>query len=231
MRYLLVVGFSCDVYTREPQARIFVGNILLDEFCVKHSVIPEKKLFSKFISKKNILEPFPNDEVSNFVVKTLPDLKFYEIELHKSIDSLSIHVDIQNNDNNFNNGFMSKNTCLTLEVCDFFPLNNELMNKLTKYKRKNILLNYSWHRKENIGQNIIFHLAKNGMKWQGKNGQTVDAGGEKLNRYSLGGDGTFTCNLIKKYGILITKNAKPYRFNFNAPILNYFSNKYQQYAN
>ena len=228
MKYLLVVGFACDVYRQEPQARIFVGDRLVDEFCIKHNVNSE---ISEFIRKKNILEPEPDLERFNLNVKALPDLKFYEIELHKSINSLSIHIDIQNTDNNFNNGFMSKYTSLILRVCDFFPLNNKFINKLRKYRLKNILRNYSWHRKENIGQNIIFHLAKNGLTWQGKNGQTVDAGGEKLNRYSLGGDGTFTCNLVKKYGILITKNTKPYRFDFNGHILNYFYTKYQQYEN
>ena len=36
MRYLLVVGFACDVYRREPRARIFVGDKLIDEFLVSH---------------------------------------------------------------------------------------------------------------------------------------------------------------------------------------------------
>ena len=31
MKYLLVVGFHCDVYRREPRARLFFNDKLIDE--------------------------------------------------------------------------------------------------------------------------------------------------------------------------------------------------------
>ena len=36
MRYLLVVGFACEIYRREPRARLFFNNNLIDEFYIKH---------------------------------------------------------------------------------------------------------------------------------------------------------------------------------------------------
>ena len=65
MKYLLVVGFSCDVYRREPRARIFVGDRLVDEFCIKHNVNSE---ISEFIRKKLHLDEF---KVERKLVKPL----------------------------------------------------------------------------------------------------------------------------------------------------------------
>ncbi len=225
-----MLGFDCVVYKQAPQARIFVDNKLLDEFYVNHNgKDTDKELSYESIGKKNILEPVPRLEKLKLYLRELPDLKFYDIELHKSIDSLSIHIDIQNDDNNFNNGFMTKYTALTLKVCNFFPLNNELMEPLINHNRKRLFLNYGWYQKKNFFKNVIFHLAENGMKWLGKNWQIIDS--QNLTLYKIGESGTFTCNLVKKYGVFLIKKTKPYIFNFNHTILDYFNNKYQQHEN
>ena len=36
MKYLLVLGFCCDVYRKKPRARIFVDDKLINEFDIPH---------------------------------------------------------------------------------------------------------------------------------------------------------------------------------------------------
>ena len=54
MKYLLVVGFACDVYRQEPRARIFVDNKLIDEFNIQHheSNFQKKKNSQVFFSRQ-----------------------------------------------------------------------------------------------------------------------------------------------------------------------------------
>ena len=49
MKYLLVVGFHCDVYRREPRARLFFNDKLIDEFNIK---VDKGEIQLKKISKK-----------------------------------------------------------------------------------------------------------------------------------------------------------------------------------
>ena len=67
MRYLLVVGFACEVYRREPRARIFVGDKLIDEFTISHST---DNLFT--LKKKNIDSSYPKYILNN--IKKFQDL-------------------------------------------------------------------------------------------------------------------------------------------------------------
>ena len=44
MKYLLVVGFACDIYRQEPRARIFIRDKLIDEFYI----LPHKDVYPLF---------------------------------------------------------------------------------------------------------------------------------------------------------------------------------------
>jgi len=104
-----------------------------------------------------------------------------------------------------------------------------LLLRLQEIKNKNKLLqNYAWYH---VRENILFNLMQNGMCWQGKNGQMLKATRCVLASYQIGGDGVFTCELVKKYQILINKTKKPYRNNFNEIIVDYLLNKYIEHAN
>jgi hypothetical protein len=72
----------------------------------------------------------------------------------------------------------------------------------------------------------------NGLCWQGKNIQIFSSDSKyNLSTYSLGGDGVFTCELVKKYQILINKTKKSNRYNFDNTLIDYFLNKYEQHEN
>ena len=102
-----------------------------------------------------------------------------------------------------------------------------MLLRLEKIKNKIPLQNYAWCQSY---KNRIFDLLQNRLQWQGKNGQISDSR-YYLMSHSLGGDGVFTCELVKKYQILINKPKKSSRYNFNTVFVDYFLNKYNEYAN
>jgi hypothetical protein len=225
MKYLLVVGFACDVFRREPCARIFIGDILIDEFYIPHHKDTLTPAVQNFWKNRHILQPFSATELENMQIKNFPPLRFYEIELSQTLNLAKLRIEIKNSDSNYVNGFMSKSTLITLNVCYFFPLHQKLLLRFKEIKNKNSQTqNYAWYRMHKD----IFDLLVNGLCWQGKNGQIVVSDRYySLCSLTLGGDGVFTCKLLKKYQILINKPKKSSRYNFRVMLVDYFLNKYK----
>ena len=228
MKYLLVVGFACDVYRREPRARIFVGDKLIDEFYIQHHKDTIATAIKNFLKDKQLLEPFVEPELVNIQIKNFPPLRFYEVEIDTKLDREELRIEIKNSDSNYTNGFITNSTLIQLKVCYFFPLHQKLLLRLKKIKNKIRLQNYVWYRSY---KNHIFDLLQNKLQWQGKNGQIVEYARCQLGDCTLGGDGVFIYKLVKKYQILISKLKKSSRYNFNALIVDYLLNKYNEYAN
>jgi hypothetical protein len=225
MKYLLVVGFACDVYRQTPRARIFVGDKLIDEFYIPHHKDTLNTKMKEFWQNKHILKPSLLFESTNIEIKNFPPLRFYEVEIDMTPNQVELSIKIENSDSNYVNGFMSTSTLIKLQVCYFFPLHQKLLLRLKKIRNKNCLIqNYAWCRQD---KNYIFDLVynPNGMKWRGDNGQISKPS------FNIGGNGYFSCLLVKKYGIFIIKSIKSYRYYFKHLIINYFFNKYSEYAN
>jgi hypothetical protein len=216
MKYLLAVGFYCDVYRQEPRARIFIDDKLIDEFSIKH-----QKKTNEFLKNFHLLKP-NKDTINN-----LPTLQLYEIDINNK-EQLTISIQIENVDNNYNNGFMTRNTLLQLNVFSFFPLNKKLFTRLLKIYDKKIKENYAWTRRY---KNNIYNI-ENHTVWNGKNNQIIkDYSYPSISDYTIGGSGYFSCDLIKKYNMFIPKISKPYKFNIKKHFYNYIFDKYEQYAN
>jgi hypothetical protein len=228
MKYLLVVGFACDVYRQEPRARIFVGNKLIDEFYIQHHKDTITTAIKKFRQDKQSLQPFSEPELVNIQIKNFPPLRLYEVEIDTTLDREELRIEIKNSDSNYTNGFITSSTLIKLQVCYFFPLHQKLLLRLKKIKNKIRLQNYAWCRSD---KNRIFDLLHRRLPWQGKNVKIFDSNRYLLTEFNLGGDGVFTCELVKKYQILISKLKKSSRYNFNTLIVDYLLNKYNEYAN
>jgi hypothetical protein len=234
MKYLLVVGFSCDVHRREPCARIFIGDKLIDEFYIQHyqntveTATATATAYDNHVLKPIILSKLLHD----IKIKKFPPLRFYEVEMDTTLDRVELRIEIKNSDSNYVNGFMSTSTLIQLQVCHFFPLDEKLLSILVKIRNKNFInKNYAWYH---CNKNIIFNLIDNGMRWYGKDQQFNQQFNENLykNKFNIGGSGHFTCDLVKKYGIFISKLAQSYRYAlFGIPNINYFLNKYKQHEN
>jgi hypothetical protein len=142
MRQLLMLGFYCEVYKREPLCRVYVNDVLLDEFNIPHT--PQKdcefiRLDPKFFNR-------------NYVrVQSNPTfLKYIELDDGEA-DALDIRVEIQNNYNNYANGFMTNHTRVMLSQC--FLLSKNTLERLDsiqnnfKFSRKN---QHKYYKKKNI---------------------------------------------------------------------------------
>ena len=229
MKYLLVVGFACDIYRQEPRARIFVGDKLIDEFYIPHHKDILPNVIKEFQQNKHILQPFSRIEEFNIQINNFPPLRFYEVEIDTTLNQAELRIEIKNSDSNYTNGFITNSTLIKLQLCYFFPLHQKLLLRFKGIRNKNRQTqNYAWYR---LDKNYIFDLAVNGLCWQGKNGQIVDSKRYYLTKYKLGGDGVFTCELVKKYQILINKLTKSNKYNFDTILVDYFLNKYEQHEN
>jgi len=230
MKYLLVLGFACDVYRQKPRARIFFGDKLIDEYYIPHHKDTLPTVIKKIQQDKHILQPFVGD-FTNIKIKNFPPLRFYEIDIDTTLDRAELRIEIKNSDSNYTNGFITNSTLIKLQVCYFFPLHQKLLLRFREIKNKNRLTqNYAWYW---VYRNYyIFDLVVNrSLCWQGKNGKIVGSDRHYLEGHSLGGDGVFTCELVKKYQILINKPKKSNRYNFDYRLIDFFLNKYKQHEN
>jgi len=226
MRYLLVIGFTCNVYRREPQARIFVGNKLIDEFNIKHFNY-KKKYYGeniRFLPRdQNIYEKLRCEDIPNIS-------RFYEIDIDKHQEKLDIVVSIKNDDNNYINGFMSKTTTIELNHFLFFPLDKKLLHRLNIIQKKKIISkNIAWYYQKQY----MFELLTSCI-WQNKDKNSLlefNLTNFSKSDVTLGGSGYFIDTLVKKYGFFINKNKKFFICKFSYYIIDYFFNKYMEYAN
>jgi hypothetical protein len=227
MRYLLVVGLNCDVYRTPPLARISLGDQFVDEFQLKHNTIESNKSLKKFLSMTHPLEPYKSKIYDYYKFKDQPPLRFYELEIDRTLKEVQLCIEIENSYSNYTNGFMTASTLIQLNVCFLFPLNKSLIFKFKKIKNKNRLTqNYAWYRTFNTN---IFNLNGINTKWNRRNAETIKSDIYTQFR-NIGGNGYYSCNLVKKYGILIPKILKSYRLNFDFDFVNYYLDKYMSYA-
>jgi len=217
MKYLLVVGLNCNVYRKEPQVRIFVGDKLIDEFNVKHNPLT---------IEKDILQPkIKILQLKTHWGKSPPLLRFYEVDIDNHIDRTQIRLEVENNDNNYTNGFINKSTFLCFREFSLLPADPNLYQRLLHSARKRLnSVNYAWYRRNNN----FFDLTKCST-WIGNNAQTLKYKNFRL--CTIGGSGTLSCELYKKYRILIPLIHHPYQYTMDYVFYDYIYDKYQQHAN
>ena len=127
-----MLGFYCEVYRREPLCRIYVNNVLVDEFNIPHTT-------HKDVSTGNMrLDPtFYGHEDFEFKSNT-PFLKLIELD-DADVKNLDLRVELQNNDNNYSNGFITKHTLVMLCQCWLAPVKVweefDLIRSRWKYSR------------------------------------------------------------------------------------------------
>jgi hypothetical protein len=111
-----MLGFYCEVYKKEPLCRVYVNDVLVDEFNIPHT--PRKKIEW---NSDIILDPkFFNRTF--FRAQSNPlFLKYIELD-NAGADALDIRLEIQNNDNNYANGFMSQHTRIQLSYFYIIPV-------------------------------------------------------------------------------------------------------------
>jgi hypothetical protein len=142
MRQLLMLGFLCEVYKREPLCRVYVNDVLVDEFNIPHT--PRKDCEFIRLDPKFLTPDFVRLQSNPLF------LKYIELD-NGEADALDVRVEIQNNDNNYANGFMTNYTRVMLSQC--FLLSKNTLERLDsiqndfKFSRKN---QHKYYKKKNI---------------------------------------------------------------------------------
>ena len=145
MRQLLILGFYCKVYRREPLCRVYVNDILLDEFNIPHT--PYNNIHLSTVGDR--LSPqFPNQQLQ-FLKSTNPFLKYIEFD-DLDIEKLNIRIEIKNNDNNYTNGFINK--CTLVLLPHVFLFSKKLLDRIDDLKKrwKFSSKNYCIHSKRDV---------------------------------------------------------------------------------
>ena len=103
MSHVLGIGFWCDVYKKNPRVRVFFDGQFLEEYELRHDPVPE---WGMAPNGKNFS---PERAVFRY-----PEAKLFAIEDHQleGKESIEIRIDVENDDNNYTNGFMTKSTLL-----------------------------------------------------------------------------------------------------------------------
>lgn len=230
MRYLLIIGFYCNVYRKEPLARIYINNQLIDEFNVEHHTDRCTGKIDEFTKKIHPLQPYHWDLRNKIEFENRPPLKFYEIDIDKNQTHLNISIHIKNSDSNYTNGFLTKSTTLQLRYLTLFPYNKKILSRLiNRVKKKRTGENYAWYC---VYRPKLFDLTRSYVWKSEKDSQIYNHNKlEYITHYNLGGDGYFECNLYKKYRMFLPKLYKPYAHPISHSLLEDFLNKYEQHEN
>jgi hypothetical protein len=228
MRYLLVVGFACEVYRKEPRARIYINNQLIDEFNIKHHTDTHTDKIKEFNKKNHPLQPYDWNLRHKIDFENYPPMQFYEVDIDKNQQHLNISIHIKNSDSNYNNGFISHSTILQLKYFTFFPYNKKFIERLIKRSRKKrISENYAWYKNRSL-----FDLTTCCTWTFEKKIKTIKHNKlQSIIHYNLGEDGYFECNLKKKYQMFLPELKKPYAHTISADKTKDLLNKYEQHAN
>jgi len=156
MRQLLMLGFYCEVYRREPTCRIYINDILLDEFDIPHA--PHKDDANHLFFSGDGLNPNFFDIEYTRVKLYTPFLKYIEFD-DQDAKEIDIKIEIYNNDNNYANGFMTKNTQMMLPF--MFLASKNLLDRIDNLKNnwKFSIKNYQIQNKRAI--DIFYSKTRN----------------------------------------------------------------------
>ena len=220
MKYLLMFSYLCEVYRKQPRARIFLNDQLLDEHSIEQNTAtwPKENLN---LQKKTLAE-----RCTTRAKHVYDRCKKFELDIPPQVDDMTIKIEIKNDDNNFTNGFMSRCTLVSLYQFYLIPLNKKFTDRTMEIFYKRFIKYYAyWRSNKQIITDLTYHT-----KW-------IDQASQKEVSCDWttmqGSNGSYVCNLKKKYGLLIPVNTSPaYLLNLgDESVCSVVHDKYGQYEN
>ena len=225
MRQLLILGFYCEVYRREPLCRVYINDVLVDEFNVSQCDQVQLTM--------DPLDPNYNEKRLQHFITNPPFLKYIEFE-DAGADSLDVVLEITNDDNNYANGFMSKYTYIILS--DLYFTSKKVLESIDS-----IANDYKFNRKnwKKLNYNILdsyasprHFLFKNFVSDAACNFTGIaPKPNEYLGEYRIGCSGDFRLSLVKKLGFWLpsTKYHGGYWNIGSDNVVKYLYDKYKSY--
>jgi hypothetical protein len=223
MDYVLGIGFWCNKYKKLPTARVYFKDQFLEEFEINHNPIPDigHLPIAKYANEKQIVVKKP--------IAKWPEAKLFVIpyEQVENNEEIKITVEIDNNDNNYTNGFMTKFTSICLKTFFFcrkdFILDREKYEPLVDRHQHMMGDPFSstskwsvfFDKYKNTDRKVIFPVLTTFTKWSGNKGQVID----NIIDHTIGGSGKFEVTLTKKHkNWLPFKTVKPWGMVWQQPV-------------
>jgi hypothetical protein len=220
MQYVLGVGFIVEKYKKNPNVRIFLDDLLIDEYEIDQHETARLLTSNSFCWR---LLNWEKDPPSGYVArikkegdkfmhrKRLPGdppipkhFKFFIINSSVLRGKSKISLEIDNNDSNYTNGFMSRSTIIDarniflipIDFIKFFKSDGETFHKNMgkvipkKYNGSTHIWDFGADAKVLAG-GYPFPLK---YHWQGK---TLHQ------EHTVGGSGTLSMDLVEKNSIIM----------------------------
>jgi len=155
MEYCLFTAWDCKVYKKEPRVRVVLNGILLDEYNIPSNNLEFINFCDKECKNKkqsyHVLQSGPVPEMffkfgiplELLLEKTF--YKIYKIYLHNT-SKVELKIEIENDDNNYINGFSTKTTLVSLVEQFLMPVNKNLIRDLIMRRHKNLIENFRFYR-------------------------------------------------------------------------------------
>ena len=199
MKCLIFLGFTANVFKKEPRVRCFLNENFLDEFTIKHSLESNKQ------EKDHIDILVPHNKFKYFTdFESIGQMLIYEVDIPN--DSCVLEIEVENDDNNFSNGFMTKYTWARLEYINILPV--RLTDRILKTKndifqkiKNRISRNPHAVKKQYVDTPRLFD---NLVKYT----YFVDKNKKKIYEtycQTLGKSGKYICECVKKFNSFIPK--------------------------
>ncbi len=189
-------SYLCEVYRKQPRARIFLNDQLLDEHSIEQntSTWPKEPL--------NLQNKTFGERLNSRGKYVYDRCKKFEIDIPPDVGDMTIKIDIKNDDNNYTNGFMSRCTLVSLYQFYLIPLNKKFIDRTLKIFHKRFIKYYGyWRSNKQIVTDLSYHT-----KWVDRSSQ------KELScdwTHMQGSSGSYVCDLKKKYGLLIPRDTSP----------------------
>ena len=112
MEYVLGVGFACKIYKKNPSIRLFIDDILIDEFELDTSYD-----IKNFSSTKRIVESLIGEIDRNFPKSFIVPIKIKLYTLKPNIhfqQNSTVVFDINNLEAIYTNGILTRSTLINI---------------------------------------------------------------------------------------------------------------------
>lgn len=160
-------------------------------YCQIYKKRPNVRIFFN----KNFIDEFDLESHDFENNDSIPALRFYQLNL-PDIKEQSIALEIKNSDSNYNNGFMTKSTLIKLHTCCIVPCGDYqyVLNKINSTHK------LKFEELDMANFNLIPYLF-----WKNEKNDFI----KNVSHLTIGGSGTFTCDLIKHLNIIKPKSTVP----------------------
>jgi hypothetical protein len=118
MSHVLCLSFTYKWYKKNAVLRIFADDHLIDELSLTQSIPLKAVNYDNMPIGQTIAGLDPDAEFSNVII--LPE-KLFLFEIQESYLNQSIRIEVQNDNNNHNNGFMTQYSYINFHLICIVP--------------------------------------------------------------------------------------------------------------